>query len=172
MRNFLLILLITGFITIGITGCDRIVPELMTDPATPTEMPTMDDPEAFTVAFVQAAIDLYKAEGAEAAATYYNDSANIEGQWYVFIYDENDLLVAHPVAQGLIGKGIVDIPGLDGSLIGLEIAMPPEEGHWTEYLWPNPENNKVEFKRTWSIRHDGYLFGSGYYKPVSEDAAQ
>ncbi|MCG9131797.1 hypothetical protein J5I95_08970, partial [Candidatus Poribacteria bacterium] len=80
MRSFLLIFLITGFITSGITGCDRIAPELMTDPATPTEMmPTMDDPEAFTVAFVQAAIDLYKAEGAEATATYYNDPANIEG---------------------------------------------------------------------------------------------
>ena len=144
----------------------------MTDPATPTEMmPTMDDPAAFAVAFVQTAIDLYKTEGRDAAVAYHNDPASINGQWYVFIYDENDLLVAHPVAQGLIGKGIVDIPGLDGSLIGLEIARPPEEGRWTEYLWPNPETNKIELKRTWSIRYDGYLFGSGYYEPWGPDPA-
>ena len=49
--------------------------------------------------------------------------------------------------------------------------MPPESGHWTEYLWPNPENNKLELKRTWSIRHDGYLFASGYYAPWSPDPA-
>ena len=171
MRHFLLILLI-ALTTIGITGCDRIVPELMTDPATPPEMiPTMDDPEAFTVAFVQAAIDLYKAEGAEATATYYNDSANIEGQWYVFIIDENDLYLAHPLVPRFLGKDIKTIPGIDGSPLGVEIAMATTEGRWTEYLWPNPETNKIELKRTWSIRHDGYLFASGYYEPWVRDPA-
>ena len=171
MRSFLLILLITGFITIGITGCDRIAPEL-TDPTTPPEMmPTMDDPEAFTVAFVQAAIDLYKAEGAEATATYYNDPANIEGQWYVFIIDENDLYLAHPLVPRFLGKDIKTIPGIDGSPLGVEIAMATTEGRWTEYLWPNPGTNKLEKKRTWSIRHDGYLFASGYYEPWVRDPA-
>ncbi len=171
MRSFLLILLITGFITIGITGCDRIAPEL-TDPATPPEMiPTMDDPEAFTVAFVQAAIDLYKAEGAEATATYYNDPANIEGQWYVFIIDANDIYLAHPLVPRFLGKDIKAIPGIDGSPLGVEIAMATTEGRWTEYLWPNPGTNKLEKKRTWSIRHDGYLFASGYYEPWVRDPA-
>ena len=171
MRNFLLISLIILTIT-GITGCDRVVPELMRDPGTPTEMmPTMDDPEVFTVAFVQAAVDLYKAEGAEATATYYNDPANIEGQWYVFILDANDMFVAHPAVPSFIGKGIKEVPGLDGSLIGLEIAMATEVGRWTEYLWPNPGTNKIELKRTWSIQHDGYLFASGYYEPWVRDPA-
>ena len=60
----------------------------MMDAVTPTEMPTMDDPEAFAVAFVQAAVDLYKTAGSDAAIAYYNDPANIDGPWYVFIADE------------------------------------------------------------------------------------
>ena len=141
------------------------------DAVAPTDIATMDDPEAFAVAFVQAAVDLYKTEGREAAIAYYNDPASIDGQWYVFIIDENDIFVAQPVVPESIGKGIMDIPGLDGSLIGLEITMATEEGRWTEYLWANPETQKLEQKRTWSIRHDGYLFGSGYYEPWSPDPA-
>ena len=171
MRNFLLGLLIIGFTALSITGCDRPMTKPMMDAITPTEMPTMDDPEAFAVAFVQAAVDLYKTEGREAAIAYHNDPMNIEGQWYVFIFDENDIFVAHPTAPELIGKSIKVVPGLDGSLIGLEIAMATEEGRWTEYLWPNPATNKLEQKRTWSIRHDGYLFASGYYESWSPDPA-
>ena len=141
------------------------------DAVTPTDMPTTDDPEAFAVALVQTAIDHYKTEGREVAIAYHNDPANIDGQWYVFIIDTNDLFVAHPAAPEFIGKSIKEVPGLDGSLIGLEIAMATEEGRWTEYLWPNPETNKLELKRTWSIRHDGYLFAAGYYEPWGPDPA-
>ena len=162
MRNLLLILLMIGFATVNITGCER---------RTPPEMPTMDDIEVFAVAFVEAAVELYKAEGAEATVTYYNDPANIEGEWYVFITDANNIYLAHPLAPGFIGQDITKIPGIDGSYIGAEIAMATTEGRWTEYLWPNPENNKLELKRTWSIRHDGYLFASGYYEPWSPDPA-
>ena len=171
MRNSLLMLLIIGLAVLSIIGCERAVTKPVMDAVTPSEMPTTDDPEAFAVAFVQAAVDLYKTAGREATIVHYNDPASIEGQWYVFVLDENDMFVAQPAAQGFIGKGIEDIPGLDGSLIGLEIAMATEEGRWTEYLWPNPENNKVEFKRTWSIRHDGYLFASGYYESWGPDPA-
>ena len=141
------------------------------DAVAPTETPTMEDPEAFTVAFVQAAVNLYKAEGQAAITAYYNDRANIEGQWYVFIADENDLFIAHPAAPTFVGQDIKGVPALDGSLIGIEIAMATEEGHWTDYLWPNPDTNKLEQKRTWSIRYDGYLFGSGYYEAWAPDPA-
>ena len=171
MRNFLFILLVVGFTAICLTGCERPMAKPVMNAVTSTEMPTMDDPEAFAVAFVQAAVDLYKSEGREAAIAYHNDPMNIEGQWYVFIFDENDIFVAHPTAPEFIGKNIEVVPGLDGSLIGLEIAMATEEGRWTEYLWPNPETNKLEQKRTWSIRHDGYLFASGYYESWGPDPA-
>lgn len=139
------------------------------DPAT---LPTVskDDPARFTVAFVQKAIARYEFEGAEATAAYYNDPANIDGQWYVLMTDENDIYVAHPLSPDFIGKDIKDIPGLDGTPLGEEIAMATGAGLWIAYDWPNPESGEIERKRTWAIRHDGYLFGSGYYESVVGDA--
>ena len=153
-----------------VSGCERAVHKPMLT-SSMTDMPSVEDPEAFTVAFVEAAVDLYKAAGRDAAIAYYNDPGSIEGQWYVFILDENNRFVAQPAAPDFIGKGIEESPGLDGSLIGLEITMATEAGRWTAYLWPNPETKKLENKRTWSIRHDGYLFGSGYYEPWGPDPA-
>ena len=169
MRNFLLMLFMIGFVVVGSTGCERAMTKPMMDTVTPSEMPTMEDPEVFAVAFVQAAIDLYKAEGIEAIATHYNDPMSINGQWYVFITDANDIFVAHAPMQELVGTDLKGIMGLDGSALGVEIAKATETGHWIEYLWPNPATGENEQKRTWAIRHDGYLFGSGYYKPVAED---
>ena len=169
MKNFLFILLIVGFAAIAVTGCDRSQP--MLDTVTPPETPTADDPEAYAVALVQAAVDLHKTSGDEAVIAYYNDPANIDGQWYVFITDENDFYIAHPAAPSFIGRDIKDIESIDGSPVGANIAGATTDGIWTEYLWPNPENNKLEQKRTWSIRHDGYLFASGYYKAWSPDPA-
>ena len=139
------------------------------DPAT---LPTVskDDPVRFTIAFVQEAIARYEFEGVEATAAYYNDPANIDGQWYVLMTDENDIYVAHSLRPDFIGKDIKDIPGLDGTPLGEEIAKATGGGLWIEYDWPNPETGEVGLKRTWAIRHDGYLFGSGYYEPASVDA--
>ena len=81
------------------------------DAVMPTDMPTMDDPEAFTVAFVQAAVDLYKTEGSDAAIAYYNNPMSIEGQWYVFITDTNDMFVAHAPRQDFLGMDLKDVMG-------------------------------------------------------------
>ena len=141
------------------------------DPATLLSSISRDDPAAFTRAVVLAAVARYESEGAEAAAAYYNDPANIDGQWYVLITGENDIYVAHPLRPDFIGTDIKDIPGLDGSPLGVEIAKATGSGLWIEYLWPNPESGEVGLKRTWAVRHDGYLFGSGYYQSVTEEAA-
>ena len=155
MRKFLLILIMMGFFVVGTTGCNDS-----------TMTPTMDDPEAFTVAFVQEAIDLYKEEGREAIISHYNDPASINGQWYVFIIDENNIISAHAPRPDLVGTNLIDLKGLDGSMLGAEIAKATESGIWIEYLWNNPETGEDELKRTWAIRHNGYIFGSGYYEPV------
>ena len=171
MRNFLLLLFIIGLAAMSVTGCNRSMTKpVMDDVMTPvTEMPTTEDPEAFTMAFVQAAVELYKMAGPEAVLATYNDPASVNGQWYVFIAGENDALVAHPVIPELLGTPLNDIVGSDGYLAGQAVAMATEEGDWIDYLWPNPENGKLELKRTWAIRYGGYLFGSGYYKPWNPD---
>ena len=151
-------------VVIGFTGCDNLTGVIGDSYKTP-----IDEPEAFAIAFVQEAIELYKTQGRDAAITYHNDPQNIEGQWYVFITDENDIYVAHPLAPNLIGQDIKNILSVDGLPSGEDIAKATEEGSWSEYLWHNPETNKLGQKRTWSIRYDGYLFSSGYYVPWSPD---
>ena len=86
----------------------------------------------------------------------------------MFIVDENDLIVSHPVIPELVGRDIKTVVGSDGYELGKEIARATEDGHWIHYLWPNPAAGGVEEpKHTWAIRHDGLIFGSGYYEPTT-----
>ena len=49
--------------------------------------------------------------------------------------------------------------------MGKEIAKATAEGHWVDYLWPNPVTQASEPKSAWVVRHDGLIFASGYYTP-------
>ena len=155
----------------SIMGCERSITKQMIEPIASPEMPTTDDPEAFTIAFVQAAVDLYKTEGREFAIAYYNDLASVNGQWYVVIIDDNDIVVSRAVLPERIGRDTKNSVGSDGYAVGLEILKATEQGHWINYLWNNPESDKLELKRTWVIRYDGYVFLSGYYEPWHPDPA-
>ncbi len=119
----------------------------------------------FTQEFVQAALDRYDSEGREETIAYYNSSASIEGEWYVFITDENDLYIAHPTAPEWVGLDVKTRPGSDGSESGPGIAEATEAGHWVHYTVSNPASGEEEPKHTWVIRHDGLIFASGYYGP-------
>lgn len=162
-----MMLLVLGLAVLSVTGCEKEIVESMMDAMEQPEAPTKDDPEAYTVALVQSAIDLYKSHGIEAVVAYHNDPENIDGQWYVFITDENDLFIAHAQSPNLIGTDLKTVESVDGLPAGADIATATEEGNWTNYVWPNPESGQDENKRTWAIRYDGLLFGSGYYEPVA-----
>ena len=72
-------------------------------------------------------------KGLKATAAYYNDKANIDGQWYVFITDADDMFVAHAPSPDLVGTDLKDVLGLDGSrMLGVEIASATEMGLWIE----------------------------------------
>ncbi len=166
MRKYLIILLVPILAVINITGCQQQVTDSVMDVVDQPVAPTKDDPAAYTVALVQEAIDLYKSEGKTAIIVHYNDPANIDGQWYVFITDENDNFLAHAQSPNLLGTDLKDVVGPGDSTLGVRIAMATTTGTWIDYLWPNPESGENEQKHTWAIRYDGYLFGSGYYTPI------
>ena len=129
------------------------------------------DPQAFTRAFVEQARARYDAYGRAAAVEYYNDTDSIDGQWYVYIVDEDDALIATAPHPDLLGDDIKTVVDDDGYELGVEIAKATEQGHWINYLWPNPASGEKARKRAWVIRHDGLIFGSGYYESSSETAA-
>ena len=128
--------------------------------------PSKDEPDAYTKYFVQEALDRYEDEGPQATIDYYNSPESIDGQWYVFIVDENDLVLAHAAAPQLLGESLVGDVGVDitGYAFGPHMAAASESGRWVSYVFRNPESGQEETKHSWVVRRDGLLFGSGWYE--------
>ncbi len=124
-----------------------------------------DDPATFTQAFVAQALSRYDAEGLDASVAYYNSSEGIEGPWYVFIFDEEDLLLTHP-DPNLRGDDLKGSLGTDitGRVYGAEMLAADENGRWVSYVFRNPETGQPGVKHSWVVRHDGLLIGSGWYE--------
>ena len=131
-------------------------------------------PAEYTKAFVLAAIDRYETTGREATIAHYNTAASADGQWYLFIFDEQDAIVAHQNPD-LIGMHGRDVDGPDGYPVGrMVLAAASEEGSWIDYQFTNLATGEVQVKHSWVIRHDGLVFGSGWYEdgpsPVDDPA--
>ena len=122
------------------------------------------EPAEYTKYLVNGAISRYKSDGRDATIAYYNTADSVDGQWYIYIVDEDDLVLSHAPSPSLVGTtDIKDLVGQDGYEWGKELAKATQAGHWVEYAWVNPATDAEETKRSWVIRHDGLIFGSGYY---------
>ena len=91
---------------------------------------------------------------------------------YVFVVEPDGVTVAHAGDPKLVGKSITVLKDADGKAFGKEIvAEATPEGVWVNYDWQNYDDGKVEAKSSWVVRHGGYIFGVGIYRPA-EDAAE
>ena len=132
-------------------------------------IPSRSSPAEYTQHVVDGAISRYETQGLDATLSHYNRPESVDGQWYVFIIDENDLVVAHPNADrlGLDLKGWVGTDA-NGYEFGPEMLSADRDGRWVSYVYRNPESGDVgtgdfELKNVWVVRHDGLLFASGWY---------
>ncbi len=140
-------------------------------------IPPKSAPAEYTKFFVNNAISRYETQGLEATLAYYNREESVDGQWYVFIIDENDLAIGHPDAHrlGLDLKGWVSIDAT-GYNFGQDMLSATEEGKWVSYVYQNPEGGGIgddhtgalEYKHVWVVRHDGLLFASGWHISADE----
>ena len=130
----------------------------------------------YTQFFVDNAISRYRAQGLAATLDYYNDQQSADGQWYVFIIDQDDTVIAHP-DPGRIGLDLKGWVGTDanGYNFGPEMLSATEDGKWVSYVYRNPGSGQVgsdlaelELKNVWVVRHDGHLFASGWYIDAEE----
>ena len=138
------------------------------------DIPSKSDPAGYTRHFVESAISLYETEGLGATLAHYNREESIDGQWYVFVIDEDDRVIGHPDPKrlGLDLKGWVGTDA-NGYNFGPEMLSATEEGKWVSYVYRNPESGGIgsggfELKNAWTVRHDGLLFGSGWYINADE----
>ena len=142
-------------------------------------VPSKSDPAVYTKFVVDRAIARYEAEGLDAALAHYNDPASIDGQWYVFVVDRDDTVIGHydPGRRGLDVKGWVGTD-VNGYNFGPEMLAATEAGRWVPYVYVNPaegtlgDEDVFELKNAWVIRHDGLLFGSGWYIDTEEFVPQ
>ena len=137
-------------------------------------IPSRSAPAEYTRHFVSSAIARYEAQGLEATLAHYNSPQSVDGQWYVFIIDQNDLVIGHPDPErlDLDLKGWVGTDA-NGYEFGPEMLTATEEGKWVSYVYRNPESGGIdsgdfELKNAWVARHDGLLFGSGWYIDADE----
>lgn len=126
--------------------------------------PKYDQP-AYTQEYVRLAINLYEASGRDVLVDYYNDPVSVVGQWYMFIVDESGRLIAQGANQDLVGVPVVDVVGANGYPSGRIVADDADEdGEWSQYLFFNPTTGRSQVKHSWLIKHDGLIFGSGWYE--------
>ncbi|MCY4082806.1 MAG: hypothetical protein OXF54_21370 [Caldilineaceae bacterium] len=152
-----------------VSGCyhQRLFhPEMDVPAITPCRQVSKADRAGYTVAVVERAMRLYDARGREAALAYYNSPESVDGEWYVFIFDENEKLVALAVNPDMLGEDLRGDVGVDftGYRHGEAIAGATREGMWVDYFFLNPVTGNQEWKHSWVVRHDGLIFGSGWYQ--------
>ena len=150
---------------------EQIQEQLDTGYATAT-VPPKSTPADYTKFLVRDAISRYESEGLDATVAYYNTKESVDGQWYVFIIDENQTIVAH-ANPDLVGKHISQALGPNSYPTGSAVAASADEdGAWFDYTYANPASGVVETKHSWMVIHDGITFGSGWYErgPGKSDA--
>ena len=140
-------------------------------------IPPRSAPAAYTKFFVDNAISRYETQGLDATLAYYNGEESVDGQWYVFVIDENDLVIGHPDAHRL-GLDLNGWVGTDatGYNFGPDMLSATEDGKWVSYVYRNPESGGIgadhtgalEYKHVWVVRHDGLLFASGWHISADE----
>ena len=140
-------------------------------------IPPKSSPAEYTKFFVGNAISRYETQGLDATLAHYNREESIDGQWYVFIIDENDLVIGHPDAHrlDLDLKGWVSLDAT-GYNFGPDMLSATAEGKWVSHVYQNPESGGIgadhtgalEYKHVWVVRHDGLLFASGWHMSADE----
>ena len=135
--------------------------------------PPKSEPAEYTKYFVNEAINKYQSEGLDAAVAFYATEESIDGQWYIFILDENDIMLAHAANLELVGQPASAAVGPNNYPAGeAVVAVADQDGAWFSYTFPNPASDAVETKHSWIVEHDGLTFGSGWYErgPSKSDA--
>lgn len=119
-------------------------------------------------ALVHRAIAAYDASGTAAFAEMTSPSeAYVDRDLYIFVFGPDRKVVAHGVNPDLIGDDPTVLIDANGKPFGNEmVVMADADGEWVDYVWVDPLTGNEVAKSSFVVAHDGYIFGSGIYKPA------
>ena len=79
------------------------------------------------------------------------------------IIDENGYTISHLNSE-IRGRDPALRMDVTGYFFGDDLLAANAEGRWAEYVAVNPATGNHHKKHTWVVRHDGLIFGSGWYE--------
>ena len=105
----------------------------------PASVPPKWEPDEYTEYIVKAAISKYDSEGLDATVAHYNTRESIDGQWYMFILDQDDILLAHAANPDFVGRPASGIVGPNNyPTAEAVVAVADEDGAWFTYPFHEP----------------------------------
>lgn len=110
----------------------------------------------------------FRAHGMEKALQAFNDPKGefVKGELYLFVYDPNYVVIAHPMNPKLVGISTLNVPDMDGKLWRQEARAKIEKEGWAQvdYKFKNPVSNAVEKKTSYLKKVGDVVIGCGAYE--------
>lgn len=125
-------------------------------------------PKESAVALVKKGVLHVKEVGKEKALADFNDKNGkfVKGELYVFAYNLQGTIIAHPMNPKLIGRNMSEVTDADGKFFTKDFIATvngPGKG-WVDYRWTNPVSKKIEAKSSYVEKAGDILVGCGIYK--------
>lgn len=118
-------------------------------------------------ALVEKAAAYVKAQGKEKTLAEISKPGGMfdKGESYVFAYDLQGVIVAHPKFPTMIGQNFIDVPDSKGKLFRREIVETAKSkgSGWVDYVYVNPETQKEENKTTYILKVGDIILCCGVY---------
>ena len=153
------------------TGCKTILAGLFTFAILATSGWACNPADSVkAISFVDKATKLIKEKGADIAKAEMSkkESDFVEESFYVFAYDTEGKIVAHPKNAKLIGQDLLEVPDIDGKLFRKDIVKVTKEkgAGWIDYRYKNPKTGKIGEKTTYCKLEAGIIVCCGLYKKL------
>ena len=117
---------------------------------------------------VKRAIAYYKKNGKAATLKELNqpDGRFVFDSIYVFAYDLEGTVIAHPKNPSLIGGKLYDVPDEEGKFFRREVVFKAKtDGKgWVEYKYTEPKSKQTLWKKTYIEKYDKIIFCCGFYR--------
>jgi cytochrome c len=127
-------------------------------------------PREDAVALVEKAAAYVKANGLPKAYEGLNDPKGqfVKGDLYVFVWDYNGIVKAHPVTKGLVNKNMSTTKNAEGKEFVKEIiAFARSKGKgWVDYTWTHAASDTIAIKSSYVLNMPEYkiVLGCGTYQ--------